>query len=438
MAVTSAWVEDLFMDWLASHTFKAMLVTSAYVSNPDDATLPASEVSGTGYTAGGIDVTGAGVVYDSDNNTVRITCDDLDFGTVDLADVGGVVFHDTTQVITSDIFDPVEVDSRNFTYHPPTTGIVAAVLGAAGTSITTSGRMFGDPGLGNMYFGTSTLVTGRETFMGQRMGVHRTFWNNASSGSQGTPNAIAKATSDIAAGRVPWISFKLNSPSLSWAQFAAGSGDTWFGSLLTSLDAIGGGPILLTLHHEPNGDGSPAADYLAMYRHAKTMTDAYPQILLTPVLSAGYWQVVGGGGLICSQWMQADSCDVFGLDIYNQWSPDNGKAFITVDQAFRQGGFDACNAIDSTKPIAVAEWGVRAEPAHAGRAATWMSDAFEYVRNNNGVAMAFFDSGINSPDGNWTLDTDANGDPETERLDEFQTLLTGAHSVLIPTGGIAP
>lgn len=293
------------------------------------------------------------------------------------------------------------------------------------------GELIGMPDPGDMYLGTSTIQSGREAYMGQRMGAHRTFWNDTTSK---TNSAVSQATTDIGIGRVPWLSFKIG---VTWASAAAGNRNVWFSDLCTRLDAIGGGPIIVTIHHEPNGDGQPAASYVAMYAELKAISDAYPQIWLAPVLSAGYYQITGGGGWRVEDWEDPESCDMFGLDNYNEWSPANGKTYRSVDDTFRLGGIAQCLALDATKPIGIAEWGVRTKTP-AGTSAAWMQDAYDYCREHNVVVMTYFDSGLNSPSGPWLLDKSYLSVTESpaERLIQFKTLLTDAHSVLIPPGGI--
>lgn len=137
MAVYRSWVQDVFTEWLAGAAVKALLVDSAYV--PDEAhefrAAITGEVAGTGYTAGGAAVTGVTVAVGT--GVVTITCDDVDFGEIELAEVAGIVFYADTgaaatdDLLAVDLFDPVEVsDAVKFIYRPPASGLVAATIGA--------------------------------------------------------------------------------------------------------------------------------------------------------------------------------------------------------------------------------------------------------------------------------------------------------------------
>lgn len=90
---------DKEIDWL-SDTLKAILTTSTHTPNQDTHDyvddVTANEVSGTGYTAGGMALTGKTESYVSGSNTVRWISDDLVWTTVTLTDVKNVHFYDAT------------------------------------------------------------------------------------------------------------------------------------------------------------------------------------------------------------------------------------------------------------------------------------------------------------------------------------------------------
>lgn len=87
MAVTAFWygvpVKNMYsganvVDW-DTDTIKVALATSTYTPNQDthdffnDIT---NEVSGTGYTAGGVTITTPTITYDTASNEIRLDCDD--------------------------------------------------------------------------------------------------------------------------------------------------------------------------------------------------------------------------------------------------------------------------------------------------------------------------------------------------------------------------
>jgi hypothetical protein len=75
------------------------------------------------------------------------------------------------------------------------------------------------------------------------------------------------------------------------------------------------------------------------------------------------------------------------------------------------------------KPIIVAEYGTRTDPARPGRAAQWMLDSYEYALANNVMVMDYFNTapaGIKEP---FILDA--------ERLAAYAQCLTDPRSVAL-------
>lgn len=139
MAVHAGWLQEALNDWLAGKTVKAMLVSLIDEHQPWNPYRDsiANEVVGAGYTAGGVAVTGLTLTYD-DAFELAITCDVVDFGTVTLDYVMGVVFYvDTGDPATDYVLavDPffderqMTVDNEPLTYTPSDDGIIAVTLG---------------------------------------------------------------------------------------------------------------------------------------------------------------------------------------------------------------------------------------------------------------------------------------------------------------------
>lgn len=91
------------VDW-DTDSVKAMLCTAAYVPDQDTHRYKNSvtnEVTGTGYTAGGIVVPTRGFTYDGAANNLRLTCGNLAFGTLTVAGIRIVVFYVDTGTATT-------------------------------------------------------------------------------------------------------------------------------------------------------------------------------------------------------------------------------------------------------------------------------------------------------------------------------------------------
>lgn len=112
---------------------------------------------------------------------------------------------------------------------------------------------------------------------------HRTYYNLSSASS-----AVTQAKADIAAGRVPCVSFKLPS-GVTWAQAAAGSVDVAARGVARDLSALGS-RIYVAFHHEPEGDG-PIGDWTAMQARLAPIFDL-PNLRYS-IIVQGYPQLYG-------------------------------------------------------------------------------------------------------------------------------------------------
>jgi hypothetical protein len=212
-----------------------------------------------------------------------------------------------------------------------------------------------------------------------------------------TDQLIRRCHDDLAHGRLPHVSTK---PQGTWHDIATGQGDDWLAGMLRPMGAESA-PIFLTLHHEPENDAGPPgmepSDYVAMQRHAISLAaELAPQVTIAPVLQQWTFDPARDD-VDPSVWIVPEAA-VVGLDIYNPWSPTNGKEWRT----FGSKGDEVIGWFGDT-PLAIGEYGCREDPANPGLAAEWLRDAADYARTHNIVSMSYFNSGANSPDGSWEL-----------------------------------
>lgn len=251
---------------------------------------------------------------------------------------------------------------------------------------------------GSLYFGASLpyyrSLEAWEQDLGATLSVHRSYFHPVRSEAV---NLVQQCREDLASGRLPHVSIKL---PRTWQAVAAGEADDWLRSLLRPLGEDGG-PVILTLHHEPENDAGPPGmlprDFVAMQSRAIGLAaDLAPLVTVVPVLQHWTFEVVRPLADPAA-WMVPDA-EVMGLDIYNPWSPANGKPWRSfgskVDEAREWLG---------DVPVAVGEYGCREDPANPGLAAAWLRDAAEYARDNGVVSMSYFNSDLNAPDGSWEL-----------------------------------
>jgi hypothetical protein len=214
-------------------------------------------------------------------------------------------------------------------------------------------------------------------------------------GNLGSPSgAISTATSEVAAGRLPILSFKV--ANNDWAGVAAGRYDVQLRALTTRLAALKG-KAFVTLHHEPTGDGTPA-DYAAMMAHALPILGAPANVSAGPIVN-GFWWSNGGQGRTDAQ--------------IAQWLPSRVlKVSEVVAADTYQGGTTAKPGENAGVKIAnLSKWATRVGVAHLGIGEYNGLNASSITAAGNAVLAdprfsfaAAFDSNVNNRAGvSWQL-----------------------------------
>jgi hypothetical protein len=205
---------------------------------------------------------------------------------------------------------------------------------------------------------------------------------------------IGQVRTDLTAGRMPITSIKPPGP---WAETAKNS--HWMDDLFGPLGDIDG-EFFLAVHHEPENDSpayGDASDFKAMQSAVlKSAAHNAPNVVIVPIFSS--WSFDERSKRTPSEW-NVDDAPVYGLDLYNPWAASNGKEWVPFIDKLSLAEQDA-----GGRPVVVAEYGCRTDASQPGRAAEWMQDAFEVALETGVVAMSYFNSSRNSPDGTWVLD----------------------------------
>jgi hypothetical protein len=257
---------------------------------------------------------------------------------------------------------------------------------------------FGHPTQGHLYYGASLpyhrSLRAWERSLGATLALNRSYFTFAPFVNT---RMVERCRLDLSNDRLPHVSIK---PPGVWAEVASGTHDLWLRRLLLGLGRLQG-PIFLTIHHEPENDsGGPGmlpADFVAMQERAIELaaTEA-PNVTVVPVLQHWTFDPVRQG-THPEDWVVPDAA-VFGVDIYNPWSPTNGKEWRTfgslTDEVLPWAG---------DTPVAIGEYGCRHDPTNPTLAADWLRDAAEYCRDANVVSMSYFNSGLNTQDGSMEL-----------------------------------
>jgi len=133
-----------------------------------------------------------------------------------------------------------------------------------------------------------------------------------------------------------------------------------------------------------------------MQRRLIRLATGAPNITVVPVLQQWTFDPLGTG-FEPGAWL-TDEAAVFGVDVYNPWSPDNGREWRTFGSRL-----DEVVPWTDGRPIAIGEYGCRIDPAHPGRAEAWLRDAVAHARTLPVVSMSYFNSRLNSRHGTWEL-----------------------------------
>lgn len=264
--------------------------------------------------------------------------------------------------------------------------------------------------------GSNEVATEIESQAGRVVGIRRTYWR-----ADQVDSAVAVARADLAAGRLPWISFK---PPLSWEAMAAGQGDAWAIDLATKLAALDG-PVWLAVHHEPEGDGNIAAWRAMQERLGPLFRSRAPKVAWTVILT-GWNQLYGSSAYSFDRIWPRTTVDVAGFDVYNEYGvTKNGTTsykFLDIERQYFLA-FEKFAAKYRTR-WALAETGFT--DAASAVAPTWIHDTEERLVAHGGVALTYFDTALNAY-GSWALT------PAAKRADFVRALLS-SHAPLPRTG----
>jgi hypothetical protein len=291
-------------------------------------------------------------------------------------------------------------DDRPQAGHPSTAPLptTASPVPSASTVPTQGLRFAGQPSLGNVYYGASVphhrSLAAWEKELGSSLALNRSYF---SPDRNETAQLVHRCRDDLAHARLPHVSIK---PWGTWREIADGAHDDWLAEMLGPLGEEAG-PVFLTLHHEPENDarglGMQPSDYVAMQRRAIGLAaELAPQVTVVPILQQWTFDP-SRHDIDPASWIVPEA-SVIGVDLYNPWSPTNRKPW----RSFGSKADEVISWFGDT-PLAIGEYGCREDPEIPGLAAEWLRDAAEYARMHNIVSMSYFNSGVGSEDGSWTL-----------------------------------
>lgn len=239
-------------------------------------------------------------------------------------------------------------------------------------------------------YNSNTDPTTWEASLGQHLSIRRTYW-----ASTQVASAVRTAKADVAAGRIPWISFKLGH---SWTDMASGSGDAWAKDLASRLATVDG-PVWVAFHHEPEGEGSITA-WTKMQERLGPMMRTAPNVAFTVILT-GWHQLYGESQYSLESLWPNTTVDVAGFDIYCFYGTYLDGVYRTPEASLKANYFEPISKWAKAKGIA---WGL-AETGLTDAASIdnphWIQTTYGELRDTGAIAMSYFNTSLNTEDVTW-------------------------------------
>lgn len=235
----------------------------------------------------------------------------------------------------------------------------------------------------------------RERQLGDTMAIRRMYFQPNSINT-----AVRRVRAEHAAGRLPWISFKLPT---SWRAMAGGAGDDWARRVARSLNQVNG-PIWIAFHHEPETERQwSMSDWVAMQRRLSPIIRSHSDNIAFTVIYSG-WNLTKDQSMqhIRSVWPGSRNVDVLGFDMYNDYGVvRSGKRIRTSRDPMDYIDIVSRFAREQGVPWGIGEIGFTRAGAEVSP--RWLTATLDAVLSRGGVAMSYFDSTL-ATDANWYLE----------------------------------
>jgi hypothetical protein len=228
-----------------------------------------------------------------------------------------------------------------------------------------------------------------EQQFGRQYGVRRTYFT---AGQEDW--AVATAGADLAAGRIPWLSFKLPHP---WVEMAAGAGDAWATDLSIRLAGLPG-PVWVAFHHEPENDQPDVQAWRATQERLGPILRSHAPNAAFTVILTGWNQFHDPEFSLPALWPRT-TVDLAGFDIY---CPVKAGKRADVTASIRDSYLVPLAAWAKAQGVA---WGLGETGitnAASARHPDWIRTTRQELADAGGLVLSYFNSPLNSTQ-DWTL-----------------------------------
>jgi hypothetical protein len=294
----------------------------------------------------------------------------------------------------------------------PTRTVPTRPVAPPGPAVPTAGAYLGvwrGPGPGRPDDADTSLQQ-LETQLGRRVAVdHRYYdWGAA------LPSAEDRRTASD--GRIPMVSICDcrfgDGAAVRWSTIADGSQDPWLAATAASF-ASWGVPAFVVFGSEPEdhlATNGTAAEYRAAFRHVVEVFRANHADRVAFVWATTGYALrpeVGRASEVDAVYPGDDAVDWIAADPYNFFRDGRWESFASVTGPW----YEWARATHPGKPLMLAEWGSKEDPATPGRKAAWIAAAVQDLRTRFARVRAavYFDEQKHERGevNDWRIDTSA-------------------------------
>lgn len=296
---------------------------------------------------------------------------------------------------------------------------LGGMAGAAAAGFALSGARFASaaPSRTTLAYGASEIsFAALNAQVGGKLKIRRSY-----DGALPTSISMSKASADLSAGRLPWVSFSsvAAAPIRSFMDSCAAAKRTIW---ITPIHEVNNGPKM---------GGPEFADLLGRLSAAKNAAGA-TLLKIAPIVTAVAFRTED----YKTYFVDPAHYDIIGIDPYRFWrpagAPPDPKAGNLGQSRTMQYLIGSAPTFSTSvqRPIAIGEYGAHPFPEDHLNRSSWLTETDTFLKSIGSVGVCYFHSG-NGESGPWWVDRyhfatggHSVGDPDAESLAKFKALVS--------------